>query len=334
MLPAQVFASAKTEADKANACKNNGEGAAGSTAEDTATITMNNFNATGATELAMRERGGQILAVKGKMEEKLEAIKTRYADYESDPKARKSVKDLEKCIEDAGGAADTANKQAEDAKKANEEKGGGGGMPDLSSLLSALQKEKKQEEAKEAPLDCSNPTNGSNPVCMCQINPRASGCGNQESTQTTAATRKDRNSKGDAGDDSSLGSNFNNTSDRQASKPSSATPGLPGAGGSGSSGMGSSAAGGKTGNDATYGAPLGKAPGVIEGSYGGGGGGSRSASGYRMDTPLGRSAAMIQRKMASIGRAGAMKDGMTGPHTDLFMKVRTRYISVRSSLKP
>ncbi len=332
-LPLISGASAlKKEIDKSNACKGK-EGSTSSAGYGVGEDSSNNSNATDGVRLGAIETGGKIGEVKTKMMEKEE----KYAGdprTESDPKAKKALEELQDCIDQAKQAESAANKQAEEAKKSNEEKGSGGGMPDLSSLLSALKKEKKPEEPpKEQALDCSNPASSSNPVCMCQINPRSNGCGNQEQ-QDYANAKKEKKSRedGPSGSNSPLGSSFKE--DRQPSK-SGSTPPIPGGGGGSGGGVGSGA-GGPAGNDNAIGAPAAKVPGVIEGSYGGGGGGSRAAGGgYRADTPLGRSAAAIQRNLASVGRRGQInRDGLTGPHTDLFKKVRTRYLSVRGSLNP
>lgn len=324
---------AKQKAEKANVCQ--GEMTAPESPGEMMSASLNNnYNATSAGQVGFTERGGQIGELKTKMEKEIKQIKKDHPDYTSDPVAKRAVKDLEKCIQSADEAGKTADKQAEDAKKSNEEKGGGGGMPDLSSLMSALQKEKKEEEKKELPLDCSNPESSSNPVCICQVNPRGIGCGSKEE-QSSSVAKKERTSKSDSSPESTnspLGSNFSN--ERTPSKTTA--NGLPaGGGGSGGGGAGSGSAGARSGHDNTLGAPYAKPTSVIDGTYGGGGGGrSASGSAFRSDTPLGRSAARIQRSLASVGRTGGSKDGLTGPHTDLFRKVRTRYMSVRGSLNP
>lgn len=252
--------------------------------------------------------------------------------FKDDPIAAGEIEKLNRCNEGFDQAAGAAEKQKEEANKSNEDKGSGGGMPDLSSLLNALKKDKKEEEQKkDETLDCSNPASASNPVCVCQYNPRGAGCGQQEQQEYSTAKKEKKSRNDDFGSPGSPSSSPTYPDERQPNK--SAAAALPAGGGAGGVGGGSSG-GGKSGSDNQMGAPMAKPPGVLEGTYGGGGGaGSRSAAANAYNSPYARRNMAIQRNLASVRRSPA-NDGMTGPHTNLWSKVRQRYMSVRSTLNP
>lgn len=320
-------ADAKRKADEGYR-KYCGSGSAGETPGE---ISRGALGGDGMHTAAVGHEMGSFGAVAKEASAALEKYKVATADYKTSPVARESIERLEQCKSDADKMGDTAKKQEEDAKKSNEDKGSGGGMPDLSSLMNALKKEPKPEEqAKELPLDCSNPASSSNPICMCQVNPRGGGCGTQEQ-QDYSTAKKERNSRGtdDSGSSSGPSPSSPYQEERQSSK--SAAAGLP-AGGSGGGAGGSSSGGGSSGSDNSLGAPMAKPLSVIEGSYGGGGGARSAGGGY--NTALGRANMAIQRNLANAKARSPASDGLTGPHTNLFGKIRIRYMSVRGSLNP
>lgn len=272
----------------------------------------------------------------GEIQKELEKIEKCLKDNQSDPQisqAEEAKEKLESCKQGFDQLAKAGDDQAEKAKKGDEERGGGGQMPDLSGLMKP--KEPKPEEEKKEVMDCSNPTTAaSNPVCLCQVNPRGAGCGSQEQTQYEQAV-KERRARDSSGESPFGGAPGTSSYPADTAPKKASSGGLPGAGGGSGGGAGGGSGGGSpSGADNTYGAPMAKVPGVIDGSYGGGGGGGGKPA-YRMDTPLGRNAVAIARNLASTrARTAQMKDGVTGPHTNLFGKVRFRYISIRSTLNP
>lgn len=271
----------------------------------------------------------------GEIQKELEKIEKCLKANQGDPQiseAEEAKEKLDSCKQGFDQLAKAGDEQAEKAKKGDEERGGGGQMPDLSGLMKP--KEPKPEEEKKEVMDCSNPTTAaSNPVCLCQVNPRGAGCGSQEQTQYEQAV-KERRARDSSGETPLGGAPTSSGYAADTAPKKASSGGLPAGGGGGGGVGGGSGGGSPSGADNTYGAPLGKVPGVIEGSYGGGGGGGGKPA-YRMDTPLGRNAVAIARNLASTrARSAQMKDGVTGPHTNLFGKVRFRYISIRSTLNP
>lgn len=203
----------------------------------------------------------------------------------------------------------------------------GGGMPQMPQMPESKEEPTPTPTPEVAIEDCNNPKiAASSKVCQCSANPRAVGCGTDESPSVDALI-SDRSQAFDNTPMPSAAVPSLTNSAFQRSASGSAT-GAAGAGGSGVSASSSGPSQSEPGSSpfapvkvAVAGGGGGGAAGA--GSLGGGGGSKPGGGGYSEENtrePGSAQAANLNSFLPQL-----RKDGVTGPHTDLFRKVRTRY---------
>jgi hypothetical protein len=206
-----------------------------------------------------------------------------------------------------------------------------------------------------AVVDCSTTAGQSNPVCICQINPSAPQCASD--TSGFNAGIGSGSGGADAGnlDLSKFGGPGGFGDGGTGIFPAGAGPGEGGLGGSlqkGGSGRGNAqeSGGGSNGRGgAAAGGPGGSGINTkIIGGYGvggSGGGGSGGGSGYSRGNTGGYGAGAGNPNLKQYLPGGKMDpsrsiagetgpDGITGPNTDIWKKVKTRYFAKKPSLLP
>lgn len=211
--------------------------------------------------------------------------------------------------------------------------------------------------------NCADPAfAASSTVCICQKNPSDARCGNSSlasklgSSSSSSSSTDGMANPGDFGslDTSGMGGGVNDPGTAAAYKPQDGDLSRGGAGRGG--GMG----GGNGGTGASISKGNGGGPGgsglntKIIGGYGGGRGGAkfggsgtgeaggRNAYGQQvaMNNPNGTGVDLKQflpggQRDPSRGLAGVSgPDGITGPNTDIWKKINSRYFSVSPSLMP
>jgi hypothetical protein len=204
-------------------------------------------------------------------------------------------------------------------------------------------------------VDCSTTAGQSNPVCICQINPSAPQCASD--TSGFNAGIGSGSGGADAGnlDLSKFGGPGGFGDGGTGIFPAGAGPGEGGLGGSlqkGGSGRGNAqeSGGGSNGRGgAAAGGPGGSGINTkIIGGYGvggSGGGGSGGGSGYSRGNTGGYGAGAGNPNLKQYLPGGKMDpsrsiagetgpDGITGPNTDIWKKVKTRYFAKKPSLLP
>jgi hypothetical protein len=209
---------------------------------------------------------------------------------------------------------------------------------------------------KGAATDCNDPAVAStNPVCICNINPRnpiCAGGGTYNSSNKPRASSSSGNKLSNAGIPNGMNAymdgdptNMNNAR-KGYSKVDGASSG--GSLGGGPSGGNSGGGGGDSGNGGSGSRSRDRS---IPGFYGGGGGGAtggRGGSGNSSDTTSTKyigsgnlSPNSIDLKQFLPGQKPTQSiygstgpDGITGPHTSIWQKVRVRYLAITPTMRP
>lgn len=212
--------------------------------------------------------------------------------------------------------------------------------------------------AAAGPVDCSKPEMATNKVCVCSRNPTDPMCLNESTMGSRQMGSVDSSSRlNSKGVDSAGIGDLPGLPGISPGKPGSGGPGeavegrqggsanLSGAGGGGAGGDFGSSSG--AGEEATGGGHA-----VTAGFYGAGGGGSAGApgsatggvEGHRAWTgsSAGGSGPNLRQFLPGgkfdpkiRGPAGAAgPDGITGPHSNIWMKIQNRYQVVRPTLMP
>ncbi|MBX3018284.1 MAG: hypothetical protein KF767_10370 [Bdellovibrionaceae bacterium] len=217
---------------------------------------------------------------------------------------------------------------------------GGGQMPQLPQMPTKSPSPTPTPTVEKPKEDCSNPTfAATNPVCVCQANAFAVGCGTDQSPSVEAMIN-------DSSQSVESGGGYSGSSPSAA--PSNYDPSKLGRyqGQGGGGGGGVSAGGGptNTGRDNPKADGLTQIPasGIGKGGGGGGGGGegggaSRVAGGGYGEGEgfgKGRGPGSLRGDATGTDLKKFLPDGMTGPHTNLFHKVRVRYRANTSTLNP
>lgn len=258
----------------------------------------------------------------------------------------------------------SGNQSDNQAGKKNDEGGGqggggGGGMPSPQS------RSDQPTPLAQPAQDCSNPqVASSNPVCACRQNPSDSRCRSILAENAGPAKKSDSEGGGSYGGGGGVGGNTGTSAEAKAAQAKNISKHgqlEQGAGGSVGKGVGSgqgsgAAAGGKAANgkqanlrDNTSSRGYGSRGGGGGGSGGLGGssigGGNRNAPLLGASDPRNRRAPVAATKRltpeelrrqlqaqfnanrgSKRGPSGVVgPDGITGPHTDQFKKIRTRY---------
>lgn len=218
---------------------------------------------------------------------------------------------------------------------------GGSQMPQLPQMPQAEAKPSPSPpKIEEPPQNCDNPTfAATNSVCVCKINPYALGCGTDASpsvdalindssqavdsgpsysptSATTAMSVREKSALGqfkggDAGGGGGVSASSANPAGRDQAKAADGVAKIAASGIGGGAGSGGGSG--------------------IGGSYGSGGGG------YGTEGNNTRRPGSLRNDGASgpdLNKFLPGKDGLTGPHTDLFRKVRIRYKAQTNSLIP
>ena len=209
--------------------------------------------------------------------------------------------------------------------------------------------------AATGPLSCNDPqVAATNVTCICQNNPADPRCGSVDSSSQWSSTGVGSDgSKGPTGDPFGNGlGDLMGAEEMQMGTPAEggdnqmAKGNLGGGGGAslGGGGTGGGAAAGGTGRGGS-----GMSADVLKGSYGGRGGGSAGGGRYGSNsegnpgygTGTGDPSIDLNKFLPggkmdpSRGLAGVSgPDGITGPNSNIWKKIRTRYFSVSSSMRP
>lgn len=203
--------------------------------------------------------------------------------------------------------------------------------------------------AAAQPIDCTIAANAENVTCICQKDPRATGCPGASTGSTVSATAPTQITNG--GTDGAVADTDGNLQlTRDLGANSKITPGTatssnsPGTGtgvavsgdGGSSGGIGSSAP--SKSADGSKGNAKGLNANILSGDFGGGGGGSRgggsgveagASNAYRAFMPGGAKDPSNSRGTASAAAAS----GVTGAGgADNWQKVRSRYIDTKGTL--
>ncbi len=254
-----------------------------------------------------------------------------------------------------GGSPSSGGQQAGQQDQAGGAGSGGGGLPSFpsgSSKSDSLSNSKTPEPKQ----DCSNPSvAASNPVCTCRINPGDSRCASiLAADKLNSATAKKalnmyNGEEGGGGGFTTGGGGYKEPKEKNISQHGQMAQGPGGSVGKGvGSGQGSQVA--SNGKNDPRGRQTGKTAAGSRGIYGGGGGAvgsvgatigqpnSRIPSTFAKAPLKSRLAAnpltgknlneQMQMRFNNQRRnpAGAIgPDGITGPHTDQFKKIRLRY---------
>lgn len=214
---------------------------------------------------------------------------------------------------------------------------------------SAMGKACAAQTAAVKPVDCTIAANATNVTCICQKDPRATGCPGAASGSTVSATTPTQITNG--GTDGAVADTDGNLQlTRDLGANSKITPGTatssnsPGTGtgvavsgdGGASGGVGSSASAKSA--DGSKGNTKGLNANILSGDFGGGGGGSRgggsgveagASNAYRAFMPGGAKDPSNSRGTASAAAAS----GVTGAGgADNWQKVRSRYIDTKGTL--
>lgn len=218
-----------------------------------------------------------------------------------------------------------------------------------TSLITAISARKSASGCEQATsttasnvVDCSDSKNASNATCICQKNPTAPGCGNQNlfagaavAGSGAAATRTGNSDKLNAGGSPAFGSDGTNPLAQGVSSNLSGGGGI-GGGGGGSAGGGGGLAAGGGGVDGKEKTAPGKGlnPNILSGVEGGGGGGARgfsgaSSSAYQAYMPGG--AKDPSRSVASQNAAIAAQVSAAGSKSN-WEKISDRYRDAKGSL--
>lgn len=212
------------------------------------------------------------------------------------------------------------------------------------------------------PNDCSNPASANNKVCICVSNPRSPDCIGAQSVASVdlSSTSIDASSRLDspavsAGYDDLASNRDIGMGARTASAYGSPVDGKQGGSGVGSGGAGSaggaSGAGGSSGspgaaletnvNGGYYGGGRGGAGGVVMAATPGVPGGAVTGAPNAYAGAAGSGPDLRQflpggsRHMASRGMGGLTgPDGITGPHTNIWVKIKNRYQHLSHTLSP
>lgn len=184
----------------------------------------------------------------------------------------------------------------------------------------------KEECGGQELLNCALPKFAADPKCICQMNPRASGCPGSENPKDATRASKEKRDKSSPGSDAGPSTGSPSTSDQLAPKASSAgLPFSPAGGGGGGKGADS------TKGPELGGAPKGMSADVLSGDYGGGGGGSKpGGGGYPDGDP--RNGALAKAKKAAdrrLASQGAWTGSMGRSNWD---KIKERYRDNRPTL--
>ncbi|MBX2988236.1 MAG: hypothetical protein KF802_10090 [Bdellovibrionaceae bacterium] len=179
----------------------------------------------------------------------------------------------------------------------------------------------------DATLDCSvEPNRSSNKTCICQWDPRRSGCENAEDFQSA-----DKSSFGSDPSETALKSATDSVSNQNNAEnifPTSAADGAGGAGvGGGYVGGNSGAAGGTSSNAEKGKEKKGLSANVLSGEESGGGGGGGGWSFNSAGAGAENGKRTVSGGLAPNAAGGQFSNQVTGPGgRDNFLKVKTRYV--------
>ncbi len=231
----------------------------------------------------------------------------------------------------------------------------GGGMPSLPSFGGSGSGNSTPLKTAEPKQDCSNPSvAASNPVCTCRINPGDSRCASilaadKNSQAAKKAAKMYNGEEGGGGGFTTGGGGYKDPKEKNISQHGQMSQGPGGSVGKGvGSGQGSQvASNGKSGPPGRSNNSRASSLGKGGGTYGGGGGAGGALIANQPNNKIpstfaqantnknrvaGKSAQELKMQMQNRfnfqrrGPSGVVgPDGITGPHTDQFKKIRVRY---------
>lgn len=264
--------------------------------------------------------------------EKLESVTLSARDKEFKEACEKLKTDMSRLESEIG----KSTMQAKASEQCQQDIGGGQ-MPQLPQMPTSSPSPTPTPKIEEPKQDCNNPTFAStNPVCVCQANPWAVGCGTDQSPSVDALI----NDSSQSVEPTSYAPAGGGSAPRAAHDPSR-TSRYEGQGGGGGGGVSASSPM-PAGRDNPKADAMVQIPASGIGKGGGGGGGgeggggtSAAGGGYREDDGKGgRRPGSAKNDAPGADLKKFLPDGMTGPHTNLFHKVRVRYRANTSTLNP
>ncbi|WP_374075612.1 hypothetical protein [Bdellovibrio bacteriovorus] len=211
--------------------------------------------------------------------------------------------------------------------------------------------------AAASSVDCADPNNATNRVCVCQKNPQDRTCtlSEQRAGESVAASSSDPSSRNPAQASGGLNGDMFGTPSITPGKPNSGEPGTVAEGRQGGEafgGSGGSSGSASAGKGETASAD-GKEHGVLGGFYGGGSGGGSYGSYAGTGTGAAAQAGAQRIGGAASASSGELQkflpggqngrrypngasgpDGITGPHSNIWLKIQNRYQNESTSLLP
>lgn len=172
-------------------------------------------------------------------------------------------------------------------------------------------------------LNCTDPANAANPICICQANPMAGGCGNTigevkkiEGGESSTPSGTDAAPTPSQTRNDDLQGSQRSPSAKKADLPRGTAGAMPGAEG-GAMPTGTARAG--------VPAPSGTDAAVLAGSQAGGGGGNRGGAGGGYPEFVNTSSGLRPLSRGPASSVAFAPGGLMGKHRDLFKTVHKRY---------